>query len=548
MSNIFIPLEEKHEDLFIYDPDKHSGFKEYKERLEELDVPILNSVPRSPDEIVEIRRQELERSLKKTKVNLVDDKQRLRSRIHTFLPKELLAEVNEICNREGGGNSVEENNNRKTKEVSQVLRKYKIPFIELGTGTNRKAVLIDGYVFKFALDSWGKRDNANEYAMSDILQPFVVKVYETNDLVCVTEYITLVTRDEFKKNKPTVVSILSRLAEEYLLGDVGYDMKNFANWGYRDNGQYVILDFAYIHRIQGHELYCTKCEDRGYLKYDSNFFFLNCTSCGERYSFSEVRAKITTEHELKEINDVKDISFQLRTSEELFDINISDEDLKKLNKENKKKEGRNNMKNNKNHFTEVLINPAKAQEDFDNFLDSMMSDEEIPPVNEDVIDQTVNSFTGEQVDRQVAIKNDPSILDQITQIGVQHKVKMKEQKDELISFLSGESKKKDEIKEIVDEPGDVNLGSVDDLIDFAEESQDMPTMEELNPGDGLDYEKADLYTVAPKYAYRKQFGMNKKGGKNNNRNHQGGKGKKFKHDDKHEHGNKKYKDNNSRNK
>ena len=173
----------------------------------------------------------------------------------------------------------------------ELLNKHNVDYVELGPGTNRLAVLIDNYVFKIALDKWGMRDNLNEFTVSQELQPYVVKTYETNELISVCEYVTLISREEFEEQKDVIRSILSILAESYLLGDVGTVSKNFCNWGYRDNGELVILDFAYIYRVQGDELLCSK--DQSILEYDENFHNLRCPTCGKKYTFMDVRRKIT---------------------------------------------------------------------------------------------------------------------------------------------------------------------------------------------------------------------------------------------------------------
>ena len=46
-------------------------------------------------------------------------------------------------------------NNEKGKMIKELLSKNNIPFEGLGSGTNRMAVLIDGYAVKIALDKDG---------------------------------------------------------------------------------------------------------------------------------------------------------------------------------------------------------------------------------------------------------------------------------------------------------------------------------------------------------------------------------------------------------
>ena len=71
-------------------------------------------------------------------------------------------------------------NNSKIDIINELLTRFEIDYVPIGPGTNRYAILIDGVVFKIALDDWGMRDNLNEFAMSRELQPYVIKVYEVN--------------------------------------------------------------------------------------------------------------------------------------------------------------------------------------------------------------------------------------------------------------------------------------------------------------------------------------------------------------------------------
>ena len=54
-------------------------------------------------------------------------------------------------------------NNEKNAFVKTLLTDYNIPFSGLGPGTNRMAVLIDGYAVKIALDKDGMIDNKREF-------------------------------------------------------------------------------------------------------------------------------------------------------------------------------------------------------------------------------------------------------------------------------------------------------------------------------------------------------------------------------------------------
>ena len=231
-------------------------------------------------------------------------KKTIKSRILEHFKKQLLIDLYDVCK------SVKiSDNNQKTDMMIEVLNKHGLDYVELGPGTNRFAILIDNYVFKIALDKWGIQDNLNEFTMSDELQPYVIKVYETNELILACEYITVISKEEFIDQKGNLQSILSILAESYLLGDVGTVPRNYLNWGYRDNGDLVILDFAYIYRINGDELLCSACNQ--FVEYDNNFHDLKCPKCNKKYTFIDLRKKISMEIERNENYIAKQMAYKL---------------------------------------------------------------------------------------------------------------------------------------------------------------------------------------------------------------------------------------------
>lgn len=183
-------------------------------------------------------------------------------------------------------------------------------------GTNRFAILIDGYVFKIAMDKAGIRDNLAEFSLSQELQPFVIKVYECNGLIITTEYVTVISKEEFNNSKEEIRHILSYLSEGYLLGDVGSINKNYMNWGYRDDGSLIILDFAYIYRVLGEEMLCNGVNKDGsiceaILEYDENFDKLICPNCRKKYTFHDIRRRISKEYESKELETIKQIAIKV---------------------------------------------------------------------------------------------------------------------------------------------------------------------------------------------------------------------------------------------
>ena len=233
----------------------------------------------------------------------------IKSRIHQFLPEDCMKELNKVKR-----DVLISDNNKKIDLFCAILDKYEVPYTELGGGTNRFAIMIDNYAFKIAMDKDGEKDNWMEFSLTQELQPFVVKCYECNGLILVTEYVNLVTRDEFMSNKEEMRLILSYIAQGYLLGDVGTIPKNFTNWGYRDSGEWVILDFAYLYRIRGEEMKCGHVNKSGdvceaFLEYDYDYSSLRCPKCGHKYIFNEIRGRISKEFEDEEVDFVKNMAY-----------------------------------------------------------------------------------------------------------------------------------------------------------------------------------------------------------------------------------------------
>jgi len=133
-----------------------------------------------------------------------------------------------------------EDNNDKANIVSHIVGPE---FEELGTGTNRIAFKRGFYVIKIALDRRGIVDNCTEFIRSQELKEFCAITYESNGLINVMEYVTLLDKDEFFMNESQLKKMLDELSKEYIFEDLGFaTAKNFANYGKRDDNTLVILD------------------------------------------------------------------------------------------------------------------------------------------------------------------------------------------------------------------------------------------------------------------------------------------------------------------
>ena len=175
-----------------------------------------------------------------------------------------------------------ENNNDKADAILHKFRDKN--FIELAPATNRYVMLKGKFVYKFALDEYGVKDNLNEFEMSEELQPFVTKTYETNGLITIAEYVNLISQREFEDSAPNIKAILRELFDAgYIFSDVGTVSRNFCNWGFRDDDSIVILDYGYIWRKDPKLMFCAKNGCGHKLEYTDNFDRLYCPQCGTKY-------------------------------------------------------------------------------------------------------------------------------------------------------------------------------------------------------------------------------------------------------------------------
>ena len=230
-------------------------------------------------------------------------------------------------------------NNVKGFELKRLLTEYNIPFTSLGSGTNRFGILIDGYAVKFALDEDGMVDNRREFLYSKRLYPYVVKVYEAfpNGLVAVTEYVEIFNLDAFYRYQNKMKEILSDISKVLLVVDVGVTSKNYINWGirYTSSGEEVcILDFAYIYDVRYGTFKCN-CDNETFLQYDSDFVNFICPRCGRKYSFAEIRRRVTRKKQEEEIGDIREIGYNLHSELEVLPIDkrFTDDKSKKKEKE-----------------------------------------------------------------------------------------------------------------------------------------------------------------------------------------------------------------------
>lgn len=258
-----------------------------------------------------------------------------RSLIKKYFPVDLLIKLDEITMAH------DIDNNSKTPEVIALLNEYHVPFTPLGNGTNRYGILIDGYAVKIALDRMGKTDNKREFKYGKRLFPNVVKVYEclVTGLIATFEYITIFSLSEFYQYQEEMREILKEISQNFLVGDIGVSSNNYVNWGIRSDGSIAILDFAYIYSLSYKGFTCT-CDDEGMLEFDNDYNYLKCPFCGKKWSFADIRRRISKQDEINEIGDITKEGYLLTQSEQKLIVDFEKSPYLKQNKKKKKKKKR----------------------------------------------------------------------------------------------------------------------------------------------------------------------------------------------------------------
>lgn len=289
--------------------------------------------------------------------DVLSEKKIFRSLIKKYFPIDLLIKLDEISMT----NDID--NNSKTPEITSLLDAYKVPYTKLGNGTNRYGILIDGYAVKIALDRLGKTDNKREFKYAKLLYPKVVKVYECLEtgLVATFEYITIFSLDEFYDNQSRMREILSDISKEFLVGDVGVSTHNYINWGTRLNGDIAILDFAYIYSLSYKGFKCT-CDDEGMLEFDKDFNYLICPFCRKKWTFGDIRKRITKQDEINEIGDIMQLGYVLHEPEEELNIDPTKTPIKVKVKNKKSKQHEKDIDKSYEPEQDWDIDSSKQQE------------------------------------------------------------------------------------------------------------------------------------------------------------------------------------------
>lgn len=235
-------------------------------------------------------------------VNSMCPERQFRSRLNS-LPLDLKCEIGEIPLQKGLRAT-----SRKEK-VIEILNKYHINYIEIGTGTNRFIIKYDGYAVKIALDREGVADNIQEFSICESLMPDVAYAYEISSgghLLVAAYCPAFTSQSEMWGHNSEITKILNNWSKRYLLGDVGMTERTFANWGLAPGGRPVCIDYAYIFPSTLDQFECI-CGNRQMTFAHSDFSTYKCTKCGKEYEDRELRARISSEERIRLFNDAKGI-------------------------------------------------------------------------------------------------------------------------------------------------------------------------------------------------------------------------------------------------
>lgn len=219
----------------------------------------------------------------------------VRHRIHEIYSEDRLKAIYDVWH-----NPKLRDNNERTDANLDILKDLDVTYI--ASGTNRMVVLLDEYVHKIALDSFGVADNWQEFNMSVQAQPYVSKSYESNGLITIAEYANLMNKEEFLDSREHIGAMLEVLSEDFLFCDISLTTKNMCNFGYRDNGDIIIIDYGYLYPIDRKIMRCRNCGSP--IAWNRNYTALVCqnSKCKRVHDPIEIRSRM-----LKKETDFDDL-------------------------------------------------------------------------------------------------------------------------------------------------------------------------------------------------------------------------------------------------
>lgn len=234
-----------------------------------------------------------------------------RSRLNA-LPIDLKVDLGEVTYQKGMLAS------SRRKRCIEVLESSGIEYREVGTGTNRFIIKHDGFAMKIALDKEGIADNMQEWVMSPLTSPDSAPAHEISKggHLLVASYAPAFSSWQDMCNKRgEIIPILKKWSKRFLLGDVGFTSKNYANWGMLD-GRPVCIDYAYLFPASM-DLFKCYCGSKNIYP-TNNYTRYECLDCRRVFEDREIRARISVEERLKLFSQVS--GFEL--TEEFQEVEI----------------------------------------------------------------------------------------------------------------------------------------------------------------------------------------------------------------------------------
>lgn len=216
-------------------------------------------------------------------------------------------------------------NNQKADLLTEFMQRK--GFVCLGTGTNRVAYKKGYYVYKVALDRRGIADNLNESKRSSDAPQYLAHCYECCGVIAVSEYVEVLEKSSFLNPdyKAAILTALGELSKEFIIGDMGYDAKNFANIGIRrvkDKEALVFLDYAYLHPRLGNEKAFICAKDGTPLRYNGTFTKYICPKCKAEYDYRDILWRINSNSKNFENSFLSEVQSDLSLDELAIDADI----------------------------------------------------------------------------------------------------------------------------------------------------------------------------------------------------------------------------------
>ena len=205
-------------------------------------------------------------------------------------------------------------------------------FVKLSSGTNRLCYRFredNSFVVKVPYNKAGLRDNPDEFLNQRKLMPFCTKVFECTPcgtLASFERVRAITNREEYYEVGGLIYDMVRYILHNgFIMEDIG--TKYFLNVGIREGFGPVLLDFSFLYRLDGANLYCTKpdysspsgkCD--GQIDYDAGINFLYCKKCGNKYKALELSKRIE-QGEIVKVN-------QIRRTNKMLNLTLSGGDKK----------------------------------------------------------------------------------------------------------------------------------------------------------------------------------------------------------------------------